>query len=91
MHSRMWHGEDTCNGITCDAARQQEDGYYYCPFEALAAKSCTCTHFDNIGGRLVSDCSWKLEAFDKYGISSFVLNEDTPYDDEIWKVCLVAI
>lgn len=36
-----------------------------------------------------SEGRYKLEAFNKYGIPSFVLNEDTPYDPVIWKVCSV--
>jgi len=33
----------------------------------------------------------KLEAFEKYGIPSFVINKDTQYDPVIWKVCLFGI
>jgi hypothetical protein len=52
---------------------------------------CALTLTILVDGWYVPDCLCKLEAFDKYGISSFVLNEDSPYDDEIWKVCLVTI
>ena len=34
---------------------------------------------------------YKLEAFNNYGIPSFVLNEDMPYDPVIWKVYPVCI